>query len=95
MKNLFGEEFIRFPKKAVDKVKRNWESRFQRWCDKQFQEDGTPVGKCGLGMICDYCTDNHYGRPCVRALNEMLRENHLEIDYQNADYIDVWEGSYW
>ena len=78
-----------------DKVKRNWENRFQRWCNKMFEEEGTSIGKCGNGEMCDYCADNSYGRPCVRALNLMLREKQLSIDYSNADFLQVWNGSCW
>lgn len=44
--------------------------------------------------MCDYCTDNTYGRPCVRALNAYLKENDLTIDYKNAKFTDVWSGNY-
>ena len=58
-----------------DKRKRKWENAFQRWSDEQgIEGDGTDAyGCCGYGSMCDWCTDNSYGRPCVRALNAMCR----------------------
>ena len=95
--NLLGEPTENKPKKSdeSDKVKRNWENRFQRWCNEMFEEEGTSIGKCGNGGMCDYCADNSYGRPCVRALNQMLREKRLSIDYNNADFLQIWNNSYW
>lgn len=95
--DLLGEPIENKPQKSdkSEKVKRNWENRFQRWCNKMFEEEGTSIGKCGNGGICDYCADNSYGRPCVRALNLMLREKRLSIDYSNADFLQVWNGSCW
>lgn len=95
--DLLGEPIENKPQKSdkSEKVKRNWENRFQRWCNKMFEEEGTSIGKCGNGGICDYCADNSYGRPCVRALNLMLREKQLSIDYSNADFLQVWNGSCW
>ena len=50
-------------------------------------QDGTsPLGCCGYGEICDYCTDNDKGRPCVRALNAMCREKRIEIDYSDMNF---------
>ena len=92
--DLLGEPIENKPQKS-DKVKRNWENRFQRWCNKMFEREETSIGKCGNGGICDYCADNSYGRPCVRALNLMLREKQLSIDYSNADFLQVWNGSCW
>ena len=43
--------------------------------------------------MCDYCEDNSYGRPCVRALNEMCREKGIAIDYDNRNYEDIWNGN--
>lgn len=68
--------------------KRNWENAFQRWSDKVAQDDTTPLGKCGYGSICDYCSDNHIGRPCVRAINEKARVENLRIDYDNRDFAE-------
>jgi hypothetical protein len=95
--NLLGEPTESKPQKSdkSDKVKRNWENRFQRWCNRESQDEVTSMGICGFGEMCDYCKDNSYGRPCVRALNEMLRERNLTIDYERADFYSVWFGGYW
>lgn len=83
------------PHADADRAKRKWENGFQRWSNQQFAANAhnySPFGCCGFGSMCDYCEDNTYGRPCVRALNSMLREKHLKIDYETADYEKVWEG---
>ena len=78
-----------------EKKKRNWENGFQQWSDNQSnQSDGKPFGCCGWGSMCDYCSDNSYGRPCVRALNEMCREKGIAIDYDSRNYEDVWSGNF-
>ena len=74
------------------KDKRRWENGFQKWSDSQVGEQGTD-GVCGYGSMCDYCEDNSYGRPCVRALNAMLRETGKSIDYKTMTYEEVWEGA--
>lgn len=73
-------------------LKRRWENGFQKWSDKNGMDGYTSLGACGYGSMCDYCEDNSYGRPCVRALNAMLREIGEKIDYENASFEDVWEG---
>lgn len=77
------------------KVKRNWENGFQKWSDKHGMDANNTEswGACGYGVMCDWCEDNSYGRPCVRALNAMCRERGLLIDYSNKDYEKVWNGS--
>lgn len=40
----------------------------------------------GYGSICDYCTDNDKGRPCVRALNAKARDKHIAIDYSDRNF---------
>ena len=80
------------PKSITDKEKRKWENGFQKWSNEQFDNDGSPEGKCGYGSMCDYCEDNTYGRPCVRALNEMMREKNIKINYEVQTYSDAWEG---
>ena len=94
--DIFGNETeVRATKpKAVDNVRRKWESGFQRWSNKQLFDGTTPNGKCGYGAMCDYCEDNTYGRPCVRALNAMCREKNIKIDYTKYNYQDIWEGDY-
>ena len=78
-----------------EKKKRNWENGFQRWSDnKSSSSDGKSFGCCGWGSMCDYCEDNSYGRPCVRALNEMCREKGIVVDYDNRNYEDIWSGNF-
>lgn len=83
------------PKRAREetKLRRNWENGFQRWTNECAQDETTPLGVCGYGSMCDYCIDNTYGRPCVRALNEMCREKRISIDYTKRNYEDIWEGN--
>lgn len=72
------------------KKKRKWENAFQKWSNSQLDDDYTSLGKCGFGSICDWCKDNSYGRPCVRALNDMCREKRIKIDYDDYDFTKVW-----
>ena len=94
MNNLFGEPMEaqkhKFPKK-------NWERRFQGWSNKNSQNPITDAGKCGYGSMCEYCDGEYsrYGKPCVKALNTMLREENKEIDYETAIFGDVWSGAIW
>ena len=91
--DLFGNcEKIVNPKPKKDKQKRNWENNFQNWSNKQFQEGSSGYGACGYGSMCDYCEDNSYGRPCIRALNEMCRTKRITIDYSKRNYEDIWNG---
>ncbi len=96
--NLFGGcEEPPAPKPKIDKVKRNWENRFQRWSNTQFQDGGSGYGACGYGSMCDYCEDNSYGRPCVRAFNEMLRsvkKFNVKVDYEKLSFEDAWDGRF-
>lgn len=94
--DLFGgcQEIPTNPKPKNYKAKRNWENRFQRWSNTQFQEGGSEYGACGYGSMCDWCSDNTYGRPCVRALNEYLRNMDKKIDYEKASFEDVWNGRF-
>lgn len=77
---------------ADKNLKRNWENGFQKWSNEQAQDGSTALGKCGYSDICDYCTDNCYGRPCVRALNEMCRDRKIKIDYTKKNYQEIWES---
>ena len=88
MENLFGEPYSDVPakRKQKDKKRLAWENAFQKWSDKQSQDGTTPFGCCGYGRICDYCSDNDKGRPCVRALNAMAREKRFVIDYNDRDF---------
>jgi hypothetical protein len=81
--------------KAEKKSKRNFEQRFQAWCDKMLQLSSVPEGKCGWGMVCDWCEGADLGRPCIKALNNMLKEKLLQIDYEKATPREVWTGDYW
>lgn len=81
------------PKDNTEKnEKLRWENGFQKWSNEQAQDGHTPLGKCGYSSICDYCKDNCYGRPCVRALNSMYRETGKTIDYANKNYQEIWES---
>lgn len=91
--NIFGEaEEPTKPKPKIDKQKRNWEGRFQRWSNKEFQDGRNGFGACGYGSMCDYCENNDYGRPCVRALNEMCRAKNIKINYEHQSFEDAWNG---
>lgn len=77
------------------KKKRKWENGFQNWSNDQGQHNETsPNGKCGYGSMCDYCKDNSYGRPCVRAFNAMVRDKWLNPDYDKLTYEDAWCGNF-
>lgn len=83
------------PKTEADKLKRRWENGFQKWCNTMSQsKEDQPIGCCGCGAPCDYCTDNHIGRPCVRALNELCRTKRITIDYTKTSYEDAWWGRF-
>ena len=89
---LFGIEAIHVPDEKA-KQKRRWEDAFQKWSDDNGMSDGTEsYGCCGYGAMCDWCEDNSYGRPCVRALNKMCREKGLMINYSERDFETIWEG---
>lgn len=83
------ELFLEYSKK-----KRSWENAFQKWSDQHgMQEDCIESwGACGYGSMCDWCKDNSYGRPCVRALNAMCREKGIVIDYSERDFKKIWNG---
>ena len=72
------------------KLKRNWENAFQKWSNDEAQDESSPLGICGYGFMCDYCTDNSHGRPCVRALNAICRDKGIVIDYNNRNFEEVW-----
>lgn len=78
--------------KKVDNVRRRWENGFQRWSNEKAHDGSTPEGACGFGVICNYCGDNTYGRPCVRALNAMCRDSRITINYEKTSYEKAWEG---
>ena len=91
--DIFGD-VQKITPKTINKAKRNWENAFQKWSDKQAMDGSHPYGKCGHGSMCDYCNDNTYGRPCVRALNNMCRENHIFINYEDKNFEEIWNGVY-
>lgn len=76
------------------KEKRNWENAFQRWSDSQSHDSLTSIGVCGYGAMCDYCEDNSYGRPCIRALNELCRTRGITINYSKRDFEEIWYGRF-
>lgn len=80
--------------KAELKKQRNWENSFQRWSNEQIKDGTTSYGCCGYGSMCDWCKDNSYGRPCVRALKFMCHEKHIEINYDSTDFEKVWRGEF-
>ena len=93
--NLFGDPFEEGLKKKAtidEKKKRKWEDAFQRWSNQHGIDGYDHYGCCGFGQICDYCKDNHYGRPCVRALNEMLRTKHKKINYETITFKQAFDG---
>ena len=93
--NLFGEPYEADLKKTAtieENKKRRWENAFQKWSNKKMLEDSDHYGACGFGRICDYCADNSYGRPCVRALNEMLRKRRKTIDYDSITFMEAFDG---
>ncbi len=96
---MLGEDVEELKEQAkkileYDKRKRKWENAFQRWSDEHgIEGDGSEdYGCCGYGSMCDWCTDNSYGRPCVRALNAMCREKRIWIDYTDYGFEKVWRG---
>jgi len=96
---LFDEEYYKEEayyekeRRKKENIKRRWENGYQKWCNKMSQsKEDKPLGCCCCGAACGYCIDNHIGRPCVRALNELCRMNNLKIDYTKTSYEDAWWG---
>ena len=86
------------PKVKIDNtdknIKRRWENDFQKWSNNGMQgakSYNDYYGVCGTSEICNYCTDNSYGRPFVRALNEMCRERKITIDYTKKKFEEIWD----
>lgn len=92
MINLFGEEYDQIAIKQIkrDKAREKWNRGFQKWSDKMVQIEAIPDGKCGCGYICDYCDDNSKGRPCVRAVNNMLIAQQRHLNYESLSYEEVF-----
>lgn len=81
--------------RSVDEAKRvklRWERGFQRWCDENQNDGTTEYGKCGYGVICDLCSGNDVGRPCVRAWNAWLRDSGVVAHYDTQTFEDAWNG---
>lgn len=76
------------------KKKKTWENGFQKWSNEQSQKGEEAYGACGYGSMCDYCKDNSYGRPCVRALNAMIRDKRINVKYDKLTYEDAWNGNF-
>lgn len=92
-----GEQLSLFPdiperKKPSNREKRNWEDAFQRWSNRHASDGADSLGCCGYGAMCDWCENMEIGRPCVRALNNMVREKGITIDYLNRNFEAVWYG---
>lgn len=84
-------------KKQKQAAKRKWENAFQKWSNEhgiEAVEHIESYGCCGYGSMCDWCEDNSYGRPCVRALNAMCREKHISIDYSKQNFKEIWRGEF-
>lgn len=80
---------------AAHNIRRSWENAFQKWSDDYGMGKAHSYeswGCCGYGSMCDWCKDNTYGRPCVRALNAMCRDKGLTIDYGKRDFEAIWRG---
>ena len=77
-------------RKPTDKAKRNWENGFQKWSNEQALDGLYDYGACGYSSICEYCDNEIYGRPCVRALNAMCRDKRIAIDYTKRNYEEIW-----
>lgn len=93
--NLFGDPYnegLKRPTTADEKLKRRWENAFQKWSNEHGMDGSTHYGACGFGAICDYCEDNTYGRPCVRALNKRLRTKRKAIDYEKTTFEQAFDG---
>lgn len=86
---LFSAEHF-LERREKNNAKRRWEYAFQKWSDEQAQCGTTANGKCGYGSMCDWCEDNSYGKPCVRALNAMCRERRIKMDYADFDFEKIW-----
>ena len=78
--------------KEYAKQKRSWENAFQKWSNDVFFDESNHFGACAWGAICNYCEDNSYGRPCVRALNLMLANKSIRPDYSDKsnDCFEKW-----
>lgn len=88
---LFGGNIpAKRSRSSEQKAKRNFLARFQRWSDKMADDPTTSEGKCGYGKPCDYCVNDWARSACSRALNRMIKETGIQIDYETAEPSDVW-----
>lgn len=98
MKNQIKMDGILEGHASADKrKKRNWENAFQKWSDKENQDGYTTLGKCCYGSMCDYCVDVVKGRPCVRALNKLIKDKGIKIYYSRREveyFEDIWYGNF-
>ena len=93
--DLFGNEYK--PIRPCNKERTKWNRAFQKWSDTESQDGTTSNGKCGYGSMCDYCEGYIYGNPCIRALNNMLKELQLSINYTNRTeeyFFRIWNGDF-
>lgn len=85
---------------AAEKIKRDWETEFQKWINRKFANCEYPFGYCDKGAICDGCPCVRHGRPsvgvpCVKALNKMSQREPIFIDHRDtseACFEDAWYG---
>lgn len=87
-------EDVQREKEDAKRTRMNWENRFQTWSNEQSYDGTTHCGKCGYGVMCDYCEDSSYGRPCVRALNQLIKVAGVKVNYKIAKYCDIWNGKF-
>ena len=90
--SMFDDAGISTERRERNNAKRRWENAFQKWSNNHgmFGDPTESYGCCGYGSMCDWCDDNTYGRPCVRALNAMCREKNIQIDYSDRDFEKIW-----
>lgn len=63
-----------------EKELRSFCGKFQRWSDKQAQDETTADGKCGYMRCCDYCLSSVEKNPCAKAMRAYLRKENINID---------------
>ena len=93
--DLFGNEYK--PIRPCNKERTSWNRAFQKWSNTEMQDGTTANGKCGYGSMCDYCEGYIYGNPCIRALNSMIKEFKLRINYTNRTeeyFLKIWNGDF-
>ena len=65
--------------------------KFQRWSDKQKDNESTHYGKCGYMRCCDYCEDVGAKNPCAKAMRKFLKLKKVDWSVYKAliDVIDL------